>query len=153
MVIVERMATAEIIADTVATMNLIAIVDVGSVLSIVGDRSLVIFSLICPPATSLVLCLRGMHFGTDGGTMLMRGIGAVALSVSLSSGALAERQQGVMHRISCTMVRIYVARYSASTAEIWARSHGATEAQIEAARECLKGTADQTAQDTRWFAR
>jgi len=51
------------------------------------------------------------------------------------------------------MVRIYVARYSASTAEIWARSHGATEAQIEAARECLKGTADQTAQDTHWFAR
>ena len=27
----------------------------------------------------------------------------------------------------------------------------ATEAQIEAARECLKGMADQTAQATRWF--
>jgi hypothetical protein len=84
--------------------------------------------------------------------MLLRGIGAVALTVSLSSGALAERQPGVMHRISCTMVRVYVARYSASTAETWARSHGATEAQIEAARECLKGMADQTAQATRWFA-
>lgn len=85
--------------------------------------------------------------------MLMRGIGAVALFVSLSSGALAERQPGLMHRISCTMVRVYVARYSASTAEMWARSHGATDAQLEAARECLKGTADEAAQTTRWFAR
>ena len=84
--------------------------------------------------------------------MLIRGIGAVALIVSLSSGALAERQ-GVMHRMSCAMVRVYVARYSASTAEMWARSHGATEAQIEAARDCLKGSADRTAQTTRWLAR
>jgi hypothetical protein len=85
--------------------------------------------------------------------MLMRGIGAFALTVSLSSGALAERQPGIMHRMSCAMVRVYVAKYSASTAEMWARSHGATEAQIEAARECLKPTADQTAQDAHWFAR
>jgi hypothetical protein len=85
--------------------------------------------------------------------MLMRGIGAVALTLSLSSGALAERQQGVMQRVSCAMVRIYVARYSASTAETWARSHGATEAQIEAARECLKGATDQTAQGVHWFSR
>jgi hypothetical protein len=83
--------------------------------------------------------------------MLMRGIGAVALTFSLSSGALAER--GVMQRLSCAMVRVYVARYSASAAEMWARSHGATDAQIEVARECLKGTADQTAQTARWFAR
>jgi hypothetical protein len=83
--------------------------------------------------------------------MLMRGIGAVALILSLSSEALAER--GVMQRISCAMVRVYVAKYSASAAEMWARSHGATNAQIEAARECLKGTTDQTAQAARWFAR
>jgi hypothetical protein len=87
--------------------------------------------------------------------MLMRGIGALALSLSLSpslsSEALAER--GVVQRLSCAMVRVYVARYSASAAEMWARSHGATDAQIEAARECLKGTADQTAQTARWFAR
>jgi len=85
--------------------------------------------------------------------MLLRGIGAIALTVSLSSEALAERQPGITHRMSCMMVRVYVARYSASTAEMWARSHGATEAQIEAARECLKGTADHAAQATRWFAR
>jgi hypothetical protein len=82
--------------------------------------------------------------------MLMRGIGAVALTLSLSSGALAER--GVMQRISCAMVRVYVAKYSASGAEMWARSHGASDAQIEAARECLKGTA-QTTQAAHWFTR
>jgi hypothetical protein len=96
-----------------------------------------------------------MHTGIDGGTMLMRGMGAVALtlslSLSLSSGALAER--GVMQRLSCAMVRVYVARYSASAAEMWARSHGATDAQIETARECLKGTVEQTTQTARWFTR
>jgi hypothetical protein len=82
--------------------------------------------------------------------MLLRGIGAVALTLSLSppSEALAER--GVMQRMSCAMVRVYVAKYSASAAEMWARSHGATDAQIEAARECLKGTTERTAQATRW---
>jgi len=84
--------------------------------------------------------------------MLLRGIGAVALalSLSLSSEALAER--GVMHRMSCAMVRVYVAKYSASAAEMWARSHGATDAQIEAARECLRGTKERTAQAARWFS-
>ena len=84
--------------------------------------------------------------------MLLRGIGAVALalSLSLSSEALAER--GVMQRMSCAMVRVYVAKYSASAAEMWARSHGATDAQIEAARECLRGTKERTAQAARWFS-
>jgi hypothetical protein len=85
--------------------------------------------------------------------MLMRGIGAVALTLSLSSGALAEKQPGVLQRISCSMVRLYVAKYSASTAEMWARNHGATEAQIEAARDCLKGQAEQTTQSAHWFSR
>jgi len=83
--------------------------------------------------------------------MLMRGVGAVALTLSLSSGALAER--GVMQRVSCAMVRVYVAKYSASAAEMWARGHGATDAQIEAARACLKGTTERTAQAAHWFAR
>jgi hypothetical protein len=68
-----------------------------------------------------------------------------------SSGALAEK--GLMQRVSCAMVRVYVAKYSVSAAEMWARSHGATDAQIEAARECLKGTGEQAAQAARWFAR
>jgi hypothetical protein len=87
--------------------------------------------------------------------MLLRGIGAVALTLSLSSSlsseALAER--GVMQRLSCAMVRVYVAKYSASAAEMWARSHGATDAQIDAARDCLKGTTERTAQTARWFSR
>ena len=85
--------------------------------------------------------------------MLLRGMGALALTLSFSSGALAERHPGVMQRVSCAMVRVYVARYSASAAETWARGHGATEAQIVAARECLKGAPDQTAQDAHWLAR
>jgi len=95
-----------------------------------------------------------MNQGTDGGTMLMRGIGAVALTLSLSSSlssaALAEK--GDIQRVSCAMVRVYVAKYSASAAEMWARSHGATDAQIEAARGCLKDTGEQ-AQAARWSAR
>jgi hypothetical protein len=87
--------------------------------------------------------------------MRLRGIGAVALTLSLSSSlsseALAER--GVMQRMSCAMVRVYVAKYSASAAEMWARSHGATDAQIEAARDCLKGTTERTAQAAHWFSR
>jgi hypothetical protein len=83
--------------------------------------------------------------------MLIRGIGAVALTLSLTSGALAGRQPGVVQRVSCTVVRFYVAKYSASAAEMWARSHGATDVQIEAARRCLTDAPDSTAQAARWF--
>jgi hypothetical protein len=50
------------------------------------------------------------------------------------------------------VVRFYVAKYSASAAESWARSHGATETQIEAARRCLTETPDHPTQAVRWFA-
>jgi hypothetical protein len=83
--------------------------------------------------------------------MLMRGIGAVALTLSLTSGAVAGKQPGVVQRVSCTVVRYYVAKYSASAAEMWARGHGATDAQIEAARRCLTDAPDQTAQAARWL--
>jgi hypothetical protein len=88
--------------------------------------------------------------------MLMRLVGAAALGLALSSptsGALAGGQPGVVQRVSCNVVRYYVARYSASAAEMWARSHGASDSQIEAARRCLKDDAPaQTAQATRGFA-
>jgi len=45
-------------------------------------------------------------------------------------------------------VRYYVAKYSASAAEMWARSHGATDAEIEAARRCLNDAPARTAQAT-----
>jgi hypothetical protein len=79
------------------------------------------------------------------------GAAALGLSISsLSSGALAGGGSGVVHRASCTVVRYYVAKYSASAAEMWARSHGATEAQIEAARLCLRDMSAQTAQAGHW---
>jgi hypothetical protein len=45
--------------------------------------------------------------------------------------------EGVLHRASCSVVRYYVAKYSAPAAEAWARSKGASDAEIEAARRCL----------------
>ncbi|MGA7804142.1 MAG: hypothetical protein WCB02_05895 [Bradyrhizobium sp.] len=82
----------------------------------------------------------------------MRFLGAAALTLAFTSVAPAAGQSGVMQRMSCAVVRFYVARYSASTAEMWARSHGATEAQIGAARRCLKDMPAQTAQAVPWLA-
>ena len=61
--------------------------------------------------------------------------------LGVSSEASAE---GILHRASCSVVRYYVAKYSASMAEAWARSKGATEAEIEAARRCLNGAPART---------
>ncbi len=61
----------------------------------------------------------------------------VVLLASASSACAGE--QGALHRVSCAMVRYYVAKYSAAAAENWARSKGVTEAEIESARRCLKG--------------
>lgn len=65
---------------------------------------------------------------------------AVAICTGLSSQAVAEEQPKakLFVRASCTVVRYYVAKYTAPTAESWARSKGATEAEIETARHCLK---------------
>ena len=78
--------------------------------------------------------------------MLMRAIAAATLTLSSGSGANAAARHGVTHRISCSEVRYYVAKYSAATAEMYARSQGATEAQINAARRCLKDQPAQTAE-------
>ena len=85
--------------------------------------------------------------------MLIRVVGAVALTLSLSSGAVAANRHGIAQRVSCSVVRYYVAKYSASTAELWARSHGATEAEIAAARRCLNEgpTQNQNVEAARWF--
>ena len=47
-------------------------------------------------------------------------------------------------RASCTLVRYYVAKYSAPAAEAWTRSKGATDAEINTARRCI--TPQHTAQ-------
>jgi hypothetical protein len=51
--------------------------------------------------------------------------------------AEASASEGLLHRASCSVVRYYVAKYSASMAEAYARSKGASEAEIAPARRCL----------------
>ena len=61
--------------------------------------------------------------------------------------------EGIFHRASCSVVRYYVAKYSASMAEAWARSKGATEAEIASARRCLDAGSSshvRTAQDSHY---
>ena len=62
-----------------------------------------------------------------------------------SSNAMAAERAGILHRMSCVAVRYYVALYSATAAEQYARSQGATEADIDAARRCIKSDLTQTA--------
>lgn len=85
--------------------------------------------------------------------MLTRVVGAIALTVSLSSAALAGHHPGIVQRVSCPVVRYYVARYSATAAEMWARSHGATDVEIEAARRCLNEAPSQAVEAVRWSVR
>jgi hypothetical protein len=70
--------------------------------------------------------------------MLMKGIAVSAALIALAPDATAGEPSGLFRRASCTLVRYYVTKYSAAAAETWARSHGATDAEIEAARHCLK---------------
>ncbi len=80
--------------------------------------------------------------------LMMRGAAAAAMLLALGQGALANDRPGTLRRISCTLVRFYVAKYSEAAAETWARSHGATDAEIETARKCLAGSTLQTANFT-----
>ena len=83
--------------------------------------------------------------------MLTRALGAAALSlVFLSFNSAANA--GAIGRMSCGVVRFYVAKYSAPAAESYARSHGATDAQIEAARRCLTEAPART-EAAHWFTR
>jgi hypothetical protein len=84
--------------------------------------------------------------------MWLRCMCVAAIYLGLIPQAQARAQSGVLHRASCTVVRFYVAKYSAPAAEAWARSHGATEAEIEAARHCLKD-GPQTTQPASWAAK
>ncbi len=78
--------------------------------------------------------------------MLSRWGCVAAICLGLASQAEAAERSGLIHRASCAVVRLYVAKFSAFAAEAWARSHGATEAEIDAARHCLKDAPAQTAQ-------
>ncbi len=67
-----------------------------------------------------------------------------ALTILFGLSSQASASEGILHRASCSVVRYYVAKYSASMAEAWARSKGATDAEIEAARRCLNGVPART---------
>ena len=77
--------------------------------------------------------------------MIKLTVGALALLAVIGQSAIAGDKPGALHRVSCTVVRFYVARYSAGAAESWARSRGATDADIETARRCLNSDPVQTA--------
>ena len=69
--------------------------------------------------------------------MIIRAASILVVVLGLSPEAIAGSHTGLLHRMSCSVVRYYVARYTASTAEQYARSKGATDADIEAARRCI----------------
>ena len=69
----------------------------------------------------------------------------VLLGLSPNASAMAAERSGLLHRLSCTAVRYYVALYSATAAEQYARGQGATDADIEAARRCIKTDLTHTA--------
>lgn len=77
--------------------------------------------------------------------MWIRWICAAAIVSAWAPQAGAAEHPGILHRASCSVVRFYVARYSAAAAETWARSHGAAEFEIEAARHCIKDLPVQAA--------
>ena len=84
--------------------------------------------------------------------MWSRWICVTAICLGLAPQVEAAERSGLGHGASCTVVRYYVAMYTASTAEAWARSKGATEAEIDVARHCLKKTPAHPAQAARWAA-
>ena len=77
--------------------------------------------------------------------MSMRLLSVVAVCLGLSTAASAGEQSGILHRVSCSVVRFYVAKYSVAAAEQWARSNGATDAEVDAAKRCLSSETTRTA--------
>ena len=69
-------------------------------------------------------------------------------AVLVGSSQIAEAaEQTALRRMSCSVVRFYVAKYSQGAAESYARSKGATDSEIESARRCLTGSTMRTAQN------
>jgi hypothetical protein len=78
----------------------------------------------------------------------LRGLCTFIVVLASAPNAIAGEQGGLLQRVSCSVVRYYVAKYRASAAETWARGQGATDADISAARRCLKGVPFRTAQNS-----
>jgi hypothetical protein len=64
---------------------------------------------------------------------LMNGVVTIGIPT-----AAARQADEPVRRSSCALIRYYVAKYSVPAAEAWARSKGATEAEIQTARRCIK---------------
>jgi hypothetical protein len=75
--------------------------------------------------------------------MVRLAISAFATLIALSQTATASVP--LFGHVSCAVVRFYVAKYSEVAAEKWARSRGASDAEIETARRCLHRASVQTA--------
>jgi hypothetical protein len=84
--------------------------------------------------------------------MWSRWICVATICLGLAPQVEAAERSGLVHRASCTVVRYYVAKYTASAAEAWARSKGATQGEIEAGRHCLKDAPAQPGQTAQWSA-
>ena len=85
---------------------------------------------------------------------MLRGvIGAGMLVLAMGSQGHAESEPGLAQGISCSEVRYYVAKYSAEVAEMYARSYGATDAQINRARRCLMSSHLRRAERWRSYTR
>jgi hypothetical protein len=72
-----------------------------------------------------------------GSSMNLRFMWIVLACLAMTPPASADEQPGLLHRMSCSVIRFYIAKYSAAVAEQWARSKGASDAEIEVARRCL----------------
>jgi hypothetical protein len=71
--------------------------------------------------------------------MRLRGLCVLIVWLASACGVSAAEQGVPRPGVSCGMVRYYVAKYTAAAAEAWARKKGATDAEIEWGRGCLKG--------------
>ena len=70
---------------------------------------------------------------------LMRG------SFTISAVAVAGETAGPIRRTPCTLVRFYVAKYTAAVAKAWTRGKGATDAEIRNARRCVGPSGEPSA--------
>ena len=71
--------------------------------------------------------------------MRLRGLCVLAVWLASVCSVSATEQSAPRRGVTCGMVRYYVAKYTVATAEAYARKKGATDAEIEWAKGCLKG--------------
>jgi hypothetical protein len=66
----------------------------------------------------------------------------LGICCSLTSPAAASdpAKLDLKRRVSCVLVRYYVAKYTVAASEAYARGKGASEAEIESARHCFPPT-------------